>query len=96
MSCMNDMLKLSNYVCNKFYSVLYKKYDQEVSTVGILLNYASGNIDLLSVDGIYHIRYSDIMFMGPIKNFPLDKCSEEFQDIVKWLTGNNINGGQSA
>lgn len=90
---MNDMLKFSNYVCGKFYSVIYKKLNQEISTVGMLINYASGNIDLLSIDGIYHINYNDIVFMGPVKNFPLDKCSEEFQNIVKWLTDININGG---
>ena len=82
---MNDMLKLSNYVCGKFYSVIYNKFDQKISTVGMLLNYANGNIVLLSTDGIYHIRYNDIIFLSPIKNFPLNRCSEEFQELIKFF-----------
>ena len=75
---------VTGYVCDKYYYVEYKNgCALERPIVGLLLNYASGNIVLLADEGVYHIKYSDIMFMKPIKNFPLERCSKEFQDLIK-------------
>ena len=75
---------VTGYVCGKFYYVKYLNDGFiDVSIKGLLLNYASGDIVLLADEGVYHIKYSNILFMKPIKKFPLDKCSEEFQNLIK-------------
>ena len=75
---------VTSYICDKYYYVTYK-HDGfiERSIKGLLLNYASGNIVLLADEGVYHIKYSDIILMSPIRVFPLEKCSEEFQKLIK-------------
>lgn len=80
---MYDIGAVTSYVCDKYYYVVYKNDNLIGHPVkGLLINYASGNIVLLADEGVYHIRYNDILFMKPIKNFPLDKCSEEFQKLI--------------
>ena len=59
---------INEYICNKYYDVVYKRdvYDEK-RVEGVLLNYNGGSIDLLSEAGVYHIRYSDIVFMAPVE-----------------------------
>ena len=54
-------------VCDKNYIVEYNHYGYENTIKGKLLNYYSGNIVLLTEDGIYHLKYKDIIYMAPIK-----------------------------
>ena len=80
--------KLNDYIFDKYYCVIYEPnycysctdYGQKIE--GILLNYNSGNIVLLSEHGIYHIKYKDIIFMKPIEP-PMDKLSKEFKKFLK-------------
>ncbi len=75
---------VTGYVCDRYYYVVYKNDNLiEHPIKGLLLNYASGNIVLLADEGVYHIRYNDIIFMKPIRNFPLERCSEEFQKLIQ-------------
>ena len=81
---MYNMGAVTSYVCDKYYYALYKNDNlSERPIKGLLLNYASGNIVLLADEGIYHIKYNDIILMKPIKNFPLERCSEEFQKLIQ-------------
>lgn len=81
---MYDMGAVTGYVCDRFYYVKYQNDSLiDIAVKGLLLNYASGNIVLLADEGIYHIKYGDILFMKPIKNFPLEKCSEEFKNLIQ-------------
>lgn len=81
---MYNMGAVTSYVCDKYYYVVYKNDNLiERPIKGLLLNYASGNIVLLADEGIYHIKYNDIILMKPIKNFPLERCSEEFQKLIQ-------------
>ena len=59
---------INEYICDKYYHVVYKRdiYDEK-HVEGVLLNYNSGSIDLLSEAGVYHVRYSDIVFMAPVE-----------------------------
>lgn len=81
---LNNMAKAFGYACDKYYSVIYDRghcgYEQRVE--GLLLNYASGDIILLSDKGMYHIKNRDIVFMGPIKP-RIDKLSEEFKEVLE-------------
>ena len=88
---MYNMGAVTEYVCDKYYYVVYKNDNLiEHPIVGLLLNYASGNIVLLADEGVYHIRYNDIILMKPIKNFPLEKCSGRFRDMIEsFQTENN-------
>lgn len=79
---MYDIATISNYICEKFYEVIYKRGDIEKSVIGLLLNYASGNIVLLAEEGVYHIKYHDIIFMRPNGNVPIDKFSKEYIDVI--------------
>ena len=75
---------VTGYICGNFYYVQYQNDGFiDVAVKGLLLNYASGNIVLLADEGVYHIKYNDILFMKPIKKFPLEKCSEEFQKLIQ-------------
>lgn len=80
--------KAFNYACDKYYCVIYdiNHCGHEQKVEGLLLNYASGNIVMLSNDGIYHIRYKDIVFMKPTKP-RIDKLSEEFKSLLKSFNG---------
>ena len=81
---MYNMGAVTSYVCDKYYYVVYKNDNLiERRIKGLLLNYASGNIVLLADEGIYHIKYNDIILMKPIKNFTLERCSEEFQKLIQ-------------
>ena len=81
---MYDIGAVTGYVCDKYYYVVYKNDNLiEHPIKGLLLNYASGNIVLLADEGVYHIRYNDIILMKPIRSFPLERCSEEFQKLIK-------------
>ena len=51
----------------------------------MLLNYYSGNIVLLSEDGIYHMKYQDIIFMKPINISSLNKVNIEYKELLKFL-----------
>ena len=59
---------INEYIYDKYYVVVYKRdmYDEK-HVEGVLLNYNSGSIDLLSEAGVYHVRYSDIVFMAPVE-----------------------------
>lgn len=74
---------LSNYICERYYIVTYKIYQDEKTVKGLLLNYQSGNIVLLSEDGIRHIKFKDIVFMSPTVMKPLEQYSEEYQIFLK-------------
>ena len=65
--------KQLDIICGKYYVVEYKHDNIMSKTKGCLLNYNSGNIVLLSKEGIYHLQYSDIVFMKPISSFYIDE-----------------------
>lgn len=82
---MHNTNAVTDYICNKYYYVIYKNCNLTEPIQGLLLNYAGGNIVLLADEGIYHIKYNDILFMKPIKYLPLEKCSEEFKKLIQSL-----------
>lgn len=89
---MFDMSKVCEYVCDRYYHVVYSlgQYDVEQSVHGLLLNYYSGNVVLLSEKGIYHIKYKDIVFMRPVE--PLtNKLSKEFNELLESFREDNIS-----
>lgn len=79
---MYDIAKVSSYICDKFYKVIYKRGDIEKSVIGLMLNYTSGNIVLLAEEGVYHIKYNDIIFMRPDGDIPIEKLSKEYIDVI--------------
>lgn len=94
---MYNMGAVTGYVCDKYYYVVYKNDSLiERSIKGLLLNYASGNIVLLADEGVYHIKYNDIILMQPIKVFPLEKCSNEFQKLIKSFRKNGNSSIEEA
>ena len=78
------MDKAFGYACNKYYYVIYDVdhcgHEQRID--GLLLNYAGGNVVLLSDKGMYHLKYRDIVFMRPIEP-RMDKLSEEFKELLE-------------
>lgn len=76
---------INEYICDKYYHVVYKRdmYDEK-HVEGVLLNYNYGSIDLLSEAGVYHIRYSDIMFMAPVEARAY-KFAPEFTKLLESL-----------
>lgn len=76
---------ITDYICGKYYSVVYKRdmYDEK-RIEGALLNYNGGTIDLLSEAGVYHIKYSDIVFMAPVEVRPY-KLKPEFVKVLESL-----------
>ena len=76
---------IADYICNKYYHVVYKRdmYDEK-HVEGTLLNYNGGTIDLLSEAGVYHIKYSDIVFMAPVEVRPY-KLKPEFVKLLESL-----------
>ena len=85
---MLDLNRAFDYACDRYYLVIYDRghsgYEQNVE--GLLLNYTSDNIILLSDKGIYHIKYRDVVFMKPIDIEPrMDKFSEGFKELLKFL-----------
>lgn len=89
---MINMAAVTEYVCDRYYRVIYKRdrYSEEQRVCGVLLNYNSGNIVLLSEKGIHHIMNNDILFMEPTK-VPVDWITEEFKELLKsfGITGRN-------
>ena len=81
--------KAFEYACDKYYYVIYEidRCGCEQNVEGLLLNYAGGNIVLLSNKGIYHIKYKDIVFMKPIE--PRMNLSEEFKEILELFKKDN-------
>ena len=86
---MYDIAKVSSYICDKFYKVVYKRGDIEKSVIGLMLNYASGNIVLLAEEGVYHIKYNDIVFMKPDGDIPIEKLSKEYIDVIATFVKEN-------
>ena len=76
---------INKYICGKYYHVVYKRdmYDEK-RVEGVLLNYNSGSIDILSEAGVYHIRYSDIVFMAPVEARAY-KLKPEFVKLLELL-----------
>ena len=76
---------INKYICDKYYHVVYKRdiYDEK-HVEGVLLNYNSGSIDLLSEAGVYHVRYSDIVFMAPVEARAYE-LKPEFVKLLKLL-----------
>lgn len=89
---MKNMDKAFGYACDKYYHVIYDRdhYGHEQRVEGLLLNYASGNIVLLSDKGMYHIKYKDVVFMKPIEP-SMNKLSEEFKEVLESFKENNKN-----
>lgn len=77
------------HVCDKYYLIEYDHHGYGQVVKGFLLNYYGGNIVLLSEEGIYHIKYKDVIFMKPIKNPPLDRFNTEYQKVLKALQVDN-------
>ena len=76
---------ICGYVCDRYYIIDYNHDGYSSTTKGFLLNYYNGNIVLLAEDGIYHLKYKDIVFMKPAKVLPLNKFSSEYQELLKIL-----------
>ena len=76
---------INEYICDKYYHVVYKRgiYDEK-HVEGVLLSYNSGSIDILSEAGVYHIRYSDIVFMAPVEARAY-KLKPEFVKLLELL-----------
>jgi hypothetical protein len=87
---MKQNAAIGNYVCNRHYIVNYNYYGCEETCAGFLLNYYGGNIVLLSEDGIYHIKYKDIVFMKPGRIKSLDKFNIEYQNLIKILQNKDL------
>ena len=85
----NRDLVMNQYVCDRYYVVSYRYYLDMVcyqaDIYGLLLNYDNGNIVLLSKDGIYHIKFSNIYFMQPVKMPALTEFPEDFQKLLNEL-----------
>ena len=84
---MKDVFKAFDYACHKFYYVIYNRYGVEQRVEGLLLNYTGGDIVLLAENGIYHLKYKDILFMKPFAP-PVDRLSKEFKDLLKYYMDN--------
>lgn len=76
---------ICEYVCNKYYAIQYNHDGYKSTVKGLLLNYYSGNVVLLSEDGIYHLKYRDIIFMKPVNILSLDKFNPEYKELLKIL-----------
>ena len=89
---MKNMDKAFGYACDKYYHVIYDRdhYGHEQRVEGLLLNYASGNIVLLSDKGMYHIKYKDVVFMKPIEP-PMNKLNKEFKEVLESFKENDKN-----
>lgn len=80
---MRHLDRISEYACGRYYRVVFKNDYPEKSINGLLLNYAGGNIVLLSEDGIYHIKYGDIISMRPMKVFNLKEFNDDYREIIE-------------
>ena len=78
---MYDYNKLFDYACEKLYHVKFKDgYEYR----GLLMNYYSGNIVMLTEKGIVHEQYHNIESMYPTK-----KISENFEKMLEGAKKNN-------
>ena len=85
---MKNLFKAFDYACYKFYYVIYNRNGlAEQRVKGLLLNYTGGDVVLLSENGIYHIKYRDIIFMKPFAP-PMDRLSEEFKNLLNYYMDN--------
>ncbi len=86
------MSKVCEYVCDRYYHVTYDRdaMGREQFAQGLLLNYCSGNIVLLSEKGIYHIKYKDIIFMKPIEPL-INKFNKDFKELLESFKEDNIS-----
>lgn len=75
---------ICGYACDRYYIIDYNHDGYSSTTKWFLLNYYNGNIVLLAEDGIYHLKYKDIVFMKPTKAL-FDKFSLEFKELLKIL-----------
>lgn len=80
---MRHLDRISEYVCGRYYRVVFKNDYLEKSISGLLINYAGGNIVLLSEEGIYHIKYKDIISMHPIKVFNFKEFNDDYREIIE-------------
>lgn len=81
---MKQAQKLNDYICNKFYILEFKDGDgNEYFTRGVLLDYANGNVKLFAEEGLYCVRYDNILLMKPAKNVFLESCSKEYRELVQ-------------
>lgn len=69
---------LDKYICDKVYQVETKEYG---IYKGYLLNYNYGNLVLLTISGVVHLRYKDITFMAPCR--PSEKLQKIINDITQ-------------
>ena len=81
---------ICEYACDRYYVIDYNHYGYVSTVKGLLLNYYNGNIVLLSEDGIYHLKYKDIVFMKPVNIPSLDKFSPKYKELLKILQVNEV------
>ena len=73
------MYVLNKAVCDKYYLVQYchNHYIEDIK--GYLWNYNSGNIVLVTNEGVYYIKREEVLFMRPIKPFDIEVIEEKEQ-----------------
>lgn len=71
------MYVLNKAVCDKYYLVQYchNHYIEDIK--GYLWNYNSGNIVLVTNEGVYYIKREEVLFMRPIKPFDIKGIEEK-------------------
>ena len=75
---------ICEYACDRYYIVDYNHDGYTLTTKGFLLNYYNGNVVLLAENGIYHLKYKDIVFMKPIQ-LPLGIFNKEYLELLNTL-----------
>ena len=72
--CLNDLRnKINDKACGKRYRVKYRLDGQSFWITGTLINYNSGNLDLITdADYVIHIPYSDLRWLLPAE-VPVNK-----------------------
>lgn len=80
----NKETAICEYACDRYYAVDYNHGGYTSTVKGFLLNYYSGNIVLLAENGIYHIKYKDIVFMKPLQ-LPLNNLNKEYLKLLETL-----------
>ena len=85
---MNNIDKAFEYACDRYYRIVCDRdfTGSEFYVEGLLLNYTGGNIVLLSQDGIWHLKYKNIIFMYPIKP-RMDRLNEEYKELLELFKG---------
>ena len=81
---------VSDYVCDKAYRVVYRKYDEDNEiVVGLLVHYDVGSMDLVNVFGLYHIDYTKIIEVEPV-SFDKLRGPKDFIEFVNNYLGVEI------